>query len=292
MNERNVVTNSRRAKRIHVKNILDRLYAKYNHRQLIPPDPLQFVYKYTNRADMEIAGFLAAVLAYGRVQQIEKSVTNLLGRMGNHPADFVRSFNSTKRKKLSDFKHRFTTGDDISDLLTLLKGIIKSHGSIEAYFASHYNDTDSTIIPALTCFCDSLSAAYAAKHNGHVSRGLKYLLVNPARGSACKRLNMFLRWMVRQDDVDTGLWQSIDKAKLVVPIDVHMGRLCKILNLYNQKTTSLKAALDITAGFAAIEPTDPTKYDFALSRVGIIEGCTGKQNAHCIDCELQGFCGH
>jgi len=109
-----------------IKGILERLYEKYNRRELISPDPLQFVYRYSNQADMEIAAFLASALAYGRVQQIEKSLTNLLGRVGESPSEFVINFNKDKRQTLKDFKHRFTTGDDISDLLTLLRTIIYS----------------------------------------------------------------------------------------------------------------------------------------------------------------------
>ncbi len=127
-------------------------------------------------------------------------------------------------------------------------------------------------------------------HNGFITKGLSHLLPRPASGSACKRLNLFLRWMVRNDGVDTGLWELVGKAKLVVPVDVHMGRLCRILGLYDRKTVSLASALKITEGFAEIEPADPVKYDFALSRVGILEGCTGQHRSGCEFCELFQFC--
>ncbi len=280
------------SKRItQLKNVLERLYARYNHRDLIKPDPMQFLYRYPNRVDMEIAALLAAELAYGRVQQIEKSLTDLLGRMGCSPFDFVRDFDERKRAKLKDFKHRFTTGDDISDLLTLLKKVLNRHGSIERFFVRGYDYDDENIIPALSKFCDSLLDMYSKTYNRSVPRGLSYLLPRPAAGSACKRLNLFLRWMVREDDVDTGLWRSIDKAKLIVPIDVHMGRLCRILGLYDQKTVSLASAVKITQSFAEIEPADPVKYDFALSRIGIIENCDGSYQPACELCELFGFCG-
>jgi len=224
------------------------------------------------------------------VQQIEKSLNNLLGRMGESPYGFVINFDKNKRQTLKDFKHRFTTGDDISDLLTLLRIIINRCGSIEQYFALGYNPGDSTVIPALSQFCNSLLDIHAAGGKRQPARGLKYLLVSPDGGSACKRLNLFLRWMVRDDDVDTGLWKSIDKARLIVPIDVHMGRLCKILGLYDRKTVSLSAAVEITESFAEIEPADPVKYDFALSRIGILENCTGRRRKGCEFCELFGFC--
>ena len=273
-----------------LKAVLERLYARYNHRDLIKPDPMQFLYQYSNRADMEIAALLAAELAYGRVQQIEKSLNNLLGRMGDSPFEFVGGFDGRKRAKLKDFKHRFTTGDDISDLLVLLKRILERYGSIEKFFVQGYNPGDKNIIGALSKFCDLLLDMHAAEHNGQTNGGLKYLLVSPAGGSACKRLNLFLRWMVRDDDVDTGLWKSIDKAKLIVPVDVHMSRLCRILGFYDHKTVSLKTAIKITESFAEIEPADPVKYDFALSRIGIVEDCIGSYRPKCESCELLAFC--
>ena len=273
-----------------IRDILEKLYKRYNRRELISPDPLQFLYRYSDPADIEITAFLASALAYGRVQQIEKSLDNLLGRMGDSPSEFVINFDKDKRRTLKDFKHRFTTGNDISDLLTLLRTIISRCGSIEQYFALGYNPGDNNIIPALSKFCNSLLDIHAAGGKGQPTRGLKYLLVSPAGGSACKRLNLFLRWMVRDDDVDAGLWKSIDKAKLIVPIDVHMGRLCKILDLYDRKTVSLSAATEITESFAEIEPADPVKYDFALSRIGILENCNGRRRKDCEFCELFGFC--
>jgi uncharacterized protein (TIGR02757 family) len=273
-----------------IRDVLEKLYKRYNRCELISPDPLQFLYRYSDPADIEITAFLASAMAYGRVQQIEKSLNNLLGRMGDSPSEFVINFDKDKRRTLKDFKHRFTSGDDISDLLTLFGTVISRHGSLEQYFDLGYNPGDKNIIPALSKFCNSLLDIHAAGGKGQPTRGLKYLLVSPAGGSACKRLNLFLRWMVRDDDVDTGLWKSIDKAGLVVPVDVHMSRLCKILGLYDRKTVSLSAAAEITESFAEIEPADPVKYDFALSRIGILENCNGRRRKGCEFCELFGFC--
>lgn len=273
-----------------LRQILEGLYQKYNHYDLIKPDPLQFVYKYHSPSDREIVGFLSAALAYGRVEQIEKSLSNLFARMGNSPYTFVQGFDKDKRERLNGFKHRFTTGQDISDLLAILKQVLKRHGSIQKFFVEGYNPNDKNIIPALTKFCDSLWAMYSKEHNGQISSGLKFLLAGPAGGSACKRLNLFLRWMVRKDDVDLGLWKSVDKAKLIVPVDVHIGRLCRILGFYNHKTISLASAIKITESFATVEPADPVKFDFALSRIGITEGCNGKYNLRCEGCEIFALC--
>ena len=273
-----------------IRDCLQRLYARYNRREFIGSDPLQFVYEYSNPADMEIVALLAAELAYGRVQQIQKSLADLLGRMGESPFQFVRNFDKQKRAKLKDFKHRFTTGDDISDLLEPLRDIIDKFSSIEKFFVQGYNPGDKNIIPALSKFCDSLLDMYAKTHNGNITRGLSYLLPRPASGSACKRLNLFLRWMVRDDEVDAGLWKSVDKARLIVPVDVHVGRLCRIFGFHDRKTVSLSTALKITKSFAEIDPADPVKYDFALTRIGILEDCDGTYRPSCQNCELFAFC--
>ena len=269
---------------------LDALYEQYNHRRFIGDDPLQFVYKYTDPADMEAAGFFASALAYGRVQQISKSLERLFSIMGESPAGFIRNFTDADRRRLAGFKHRFNTGEDIADLSVLLKGVIKKHGSIEGYFVSGYSDSDISILPALTKFCEGLTSSYRRRHKGNVSRGLKYLLASPAGKSACKRFNLFLRWMVRDDDVDAGVWKSVDKSKLIVPVDVHMARLCGIMGFHRSTTANLKTAVEITENFAKIDPSDPVKYDFALSRIGIIENCNGKLNDRCPVCKLYEYC--
>ena len=273
-----------------IKDCLETLYARYNRREFIGSDPLRFVYEYSNPADMEVVALLAADLAYGRVQQIQKSLADLLGRMGKSPYAFVRGFGKAERRSLTGFKHRFTTGRHISDLLQLLRNVFEQSGSIEKYFLLGYNKDDENILPALSKFCDLLYAMHARQHGGQISRGLKYLLTSPTGGSVCKRLNLFLRWMVRDDDVDLGLWKSVDKAKLIVPVDVHIARLCGILGFHNGKTVSLSTALKITKSFVEIEPADPVKYDFALTRIGILDDCTGQQRSGCEFCELFAIC--
>jgi uncharacterized protein (TIGR02757 family) len=268
------------------KTLLEKLYARYNHRGFVPPDPLQFVYRYMDRRDMEIAAFLASALAYGRVRQIERSLTQLFDRMDNAPFHFTAHFNDSGRARLRSFKHRFTTGDDVADLLMLFRRVFDEEGSLESFFSRGYRDEDATVLPALSRFCGVL----CRMHRGPVPTGLNYLLADPSRGSVSKRLNLFLRWMIREDEVDPGLWKSIDKAKLIVPMDVHMSRLCRILGLHDDKTISQSTALKVTRAFAEIEPSDPVKYDFALSRIGILEDCHGRPHAGCVSCELHAIC--
>ncbi len=273
-----------------LKDTLERVYQRYNHRRFIGADPLQFAYRFCDPQDIEIAAFLASSLAYGRVQQIERSVNDLLGRMDSRPYRFVRTFSDAKRKRLTGFKHRFTTGETLADLMGLLRDVLREHGTLEAFFTSGDDPAQTTVVPALAHFCDRLTDAYARRHDGRLSRGLMYLLASPTRGSASKRLNLFLRWMVRRDAVDPGLWKSIDPARLIVPMDVHMARLCAILGLYEGRTISLATAVQVTESFARMEPTDPVKYDFALSRIGILDDCNGRRRNGCPACQLYPIC--
>lgn len=273
-----------------IKDVLEKLYHKYSHPRFIDPDPLLFVYHYSRPQDMEIAAFLAASLAYGKVMHIKKSLSYLFACIGNSPFEFVKNFDNRKRQKIRNFKHRFTTGDCLSDLMELLRNVLAQYGSIENFFIHGYNPNDENIIPALDRFCDSLLSMYAENHNGRISKDLRFLLPRPSAGSPCKRLNLFLRWMVRDDNIDTALWKSVDKAKLIVPLDVHMGRLCRILKFCDHKSSSLTAAVKITKSFAQIQPADPVKYDFSLSRIGIRDNCTAKYRNACRLCELYSFC--
>jgi len=270
--------------------MLERVYDRYNHRRFIGADPLQFAYRYSAPEDVEMAAFLAAALAYGRVQQIERSVENLLARMGPRPYKFVVGFNRSRRAKLAGFRHRFTSGETLAALFEVLRSVLREEGSLEACFARGYDPGDADVVPALTRFCDRISDRHARRRGGTLDRNFMYLLASPSRGSASKRLHLFLRWMVRDDEVDLGLWTSIDKARLIVPMDVHMGRLCHILGLYEGRTVSLKTAVQVTRGFAKIQPTDPVKYDFALSRIGIMENCNGRCGPACEACELLETC--
>jgi uncharacterized protein (TIGR02757 family) len=269
---------------------LESLYTTCNRREHIGHDPLQFLYNYSDKPDREIAAFLAACLSYGRVEQIEKSLTRLFYLLGRSPFDFVRNFNAANALRLRGFKHRFTTGRCLADLMWVLKDVLAEYGSIENFFIQGYSIDDENIIPALSKFCESLLGACARSHNSRVSRAFSFLLPTPERGSPCKRLNLFLRWMVRRDNVDPGLWNSIDKAKLIVPLDVHLARLTRMLGFHNQKSVSLRTAVRITGHFARIEPADPVKYDFTLCSLAILAHCTGSYGSQCEACKLLALC--
>ena len=242
---------------------LEKLYALYHRRELVHPDPLEFLYDYPDLGDREVVALVASSLAYGRVAQILKSVSTVLERMGPSPSAFLlNSSLGSLLSTFSDFKHRFTTGEELALMLWNAKGLIEQYDSLYACFTALSNDSDDTVLPALSAFVRAFNPS--AQTNGKFS-----LLPSPHQGRACKRLNLFLRWMVRKDEVDPGGWDSVPASKLIVPLDVHMHRVCLLLKLTKRKHGDLRTAVDITQAFRRIAPEDPVRYDFVITRLGI-----------------------
>lgn len=241
---------------------LERLYNLYNSRKWVHPDPLEFLYEYPDFKDREVAGLIASSLAYGRVAQILKSVSGVLEKMGPSPYDFLMSTTpSTLLHVYSDFKHRFTTGEELAAMLIGAKSVIERFDSLYNCFLSGFRDDDETVLTGLSF----LANEFRTELNGNCNS----LLPLPERGSACKRWNLFLRWMVREDHVDPGGWNRVSPAKLIVPLDTHMYRICLLLGMTGRKNADMRTALEITRAFRKIEPQDPVRYDFALTRLGI-----------------------
>ncbi|HOX29162.1 MAG TPA: TIGR02757 family protein [bacterium] len=245
------------------KKSLELIYEKFNRREYVHPDPLEFLYRYADPAEREIVGLMASSLAYGRVNQILKSVEEALGRMEPAPRIFIR--NSTPaviRKRFEGFKHRFASGSDMAGFLIGVKSVIRDHGSLKDCFLSHYEEADESLLPAAEKFVSEITCVFDGE--------CCHLAPSPEKGSACKRLNLFLRWMVRRDDVDPGGWDELPAAKLIMPLDTHIHRLSRnVLHITTRNQADLKAAEEITREFATISPEDPVKYDFALTRFGI-----------------------
>jgi len=242
---------------------LDGLYATYNHRDFVHPDPLEFLYHYPALQDREIVALIASSLAYGRVAQILKSVSSVLCRMGPSPFHFVMTSPlESLLAAFSDFKHRFTAGRELAWMLWGARCAIEKHGSLLGCFLAGWNEKESTVLPGLSAFVKAFPVNSAGCRGG-------FLLPSPANGSACKRLNLFMRWMVRQDDVDPGGWGQIPPSKLIVPLDVHMHRISLGFRLTNRKQADLRTAVEVTQAFKKVAPEDPVRYDFALTRLGI-----------------------
>ncbi|MFH2000871.1 MAG: TIGR02757 family protein [Planctomycetota bacterium] len=240
---------------------LEALYNRYNHKSWVHPDPLEFLYAFGQIRDREIAGLIASALAYGRVAQILVSTASILDRMP-FPYEFIMR-NDKKRmlRTFGGFKHRFTTADDLVDFLLAVKKVLNQFGSIEACFASGLDRKAENIVPAMEKFVQALDLK---REKGRFS-----LIPHPDRKSACKRTNLFLRWMVRKDNVDPGGWTAIDPSLLIIPLDTHMHRIALRLGLTERKQADLRCALEVTGSFREINPKDPTRYDFALTRLGI-----------------------
>ncbi|BBJ27307.1 TIGR02757 family protein [Athalassotoga saccharophila] len=241
------------------KDLLESLYARYNKYEYIHPDPLEFLYNYPDIRDREIVGLIAASLAYGRVSQILKDVSFVLDKM-ERPYEFI--MNSDREyfeNKFEGFIHRYTDVKELTQFLMNLKSILQRFGSIHDAFKSGMKIKDENVIPALSNFIRLI-----------VPDGKKNTLVPSAEcKSPCKRLNLFLRWMVRHDEVDPGGWDDIPPSKLIVPLDTHMHHISLVLGLTSRKQADMKAAYEITENFKAISPEDPVKYDFCLTRLGI-----------------------
>ncbi len=279
-----------------IKPYLDGLYNKYREEYLYT-DPLKFAHKYHAPEDREISGFIASALAYGNVKQIDKSVDFILKTMGSSPRDFVDNYTPAAGSKyLEGFKHRFNTGKDICVLLYYFNNIFKKHKSLEGLFLTGYKKEDKTIGPALSDFCRYVLSINPLPFypGGKLppQAGVRYFFASPENGSACKRMNLFLRWMVRRaDNLDLGLWKRVDPAKLVIPLDVHVTRMAQRLGLTNLKTASWKMALQITKNLRLLDPDDPVKYDFALCRPGILKKCgTKREPEACKNCEIYHVC--
>ena len=248
------------------RETLERLYGKLNRREFVHPDPLELLYLYDDPDDREIVGLIASTLAYGRVKQILRSASNALDRMGPHPAAFVRNSSpDSLRRAFAGFKHRFTTGGALSSMLDGVRVAIDKHGTLGGFFGTLLRPEDETVLPALTSFVGAMTDAPCSASSVEGACPLP----DPERGSACKRLHLFLRWMVRSDAVDPGGWDAVPASKLIVPLDTHMHRLSLTLGLTDRRQANGRTALEVTSAFREFSPDDPVKYDFALTRLGI-----------------------
>ena len=245
-----------------LKKALDSLYERYGWKRYVDPDPLVFLYDYPDIRDREIAGLIASSLAFGGVRQIMASVEKVLSPMGRSPREFVTT---TSRRHLSRifeaFRHRWASSEDLVRMLTGVRSVIEKHGSLEKGFTAGMKKDDVDVIPAMTRFASEIVCTGSGAGT--------CLIPDPCRKSACKRLNLFLRWMVRSDNVDPGGWNCVPASKLIIPLDTHMFRFASLLGMTGRKQANLATAREITAEFAKMSPDDPVRYDFALTRLGI-----------------------
>jgi uncharacterized protein (TIGR02757 family) len=269
-----------------LKRSLDALYRSYDFAGRVEHDPINFPKKYRHKGDREAAGLVAAVLAYGKVSLFMPVVERILGALGSSPSAYIADFDlKGAGRALGGVRYRFQRTDDILALLYSMGVLLRRHGSIEGAFMARYSGDDSTTGPALEGLVEEImdidtSKVYGTKEK---PRGFLQLFPSPRRGSACKRLNLYLRWMVRNHDIDLGLWKGVSPSKLVVPLDAHIARVSRCLGLTSRKSDDWKTALEITGSLREFDPEDPLKYDFALCHRGIMGLC---EKDLCGECEL------
>ncbi len=247
-----------------LKNFLDAKVLQYEHPKFVKSDPLQIPHRYSKKEDIEISAFLTATIAWGNRKSIINNATRLMQLMDDAPYDFTVNHQETDLEKLSGFVHRTFNAQDASYFIQSLRNIYNNHGGLEALFTK--NRAKDTLQPSISSFKKIFfELPHPARTQKHVS--------DPQKGSAAKRINMFLRWMVRPKvkEVDFGLWKNIGTAQLSCPLDLHSGNVARKLKLLHRKQNDAKALAELDKSLRNLDPIDPVRYDFALFGLGVFE---------------------
>jgi uncharacterized protein (TIGR02757 family) len=255
----------------HLKPALDRLYEDFNYPDSAA-DPIQIVRRYARDDDREIVGLAAASLAFGRVSSVLQSIERMAAVMGAAPAAYVRRFDCRRDgPAFADIVHRWTGGNDLVALLWVARQMIDRAGSVEGFFLEGYDAAADDVESAIESFSTRALALDLKSAYGRVPRrpGVCFFFPRPSTGSACKRMNLYLRWMVRRDALDLGVWRRVSPAKLIVPLDTHVIRVGRQLRLTRYASPGWRMARDITASLRRLEPSDPVKYDYSLCHLGM-----------------------
>lgn len=278
-----------------LKRLLDELYQDRSQEHLAN-DPLSFCHRYPSPEDREVVGLIAASFAYGNVKIIRKNLEAIFRSMGRSPRRFVEQFEVDRgAKQFAGFKHRFNDSRDLCALLWACRQMLREAGSVESWLLRFHATGSEDVTDTLAGF----AAAAKGIDLSPVFHGpalppdsyFPFFFPSPASGSACKRLCMYLRWMVRPaDGIDLGLWQGISPSQLVIPVDAHIQRIARFLGLTSRRQADWRMAREITAALRRLDPADPVKYDFVLCHLGISEGCDGKRRSACADCPICEIC--
>lgn len=288
---------------------LDSIFQEFHQSRFLSSDPLEFVHRFQNPWDQEAVALLASVLAYGQVKQIQKSlevVLSKINQLAKSPHHFVQkmhlsAFQRKSEKVFADFVHRFNCGNDLILLFRLLNKSWSEYGSLGNHFNSFLHREDQTIENALSHLIANWRNWIARESTPTFS----YLLTSPKDGSCCKRWCMFLRWMGRKDSLDPGLWTEkspilsqpkstssfLGAHQLIMPLDTHTGRISQYLGFTSRKSLNWRAAMEVTQALKKLDPKDPIRFDFALSRLGILEICQKRYRQEiCLKCQLLPVC--
>ena len=261
-------TKSLSRKKIHtLKPYLDSLVQKIEVPEYIDSDPIQFMHAFESKTDREIAGFFAAIMAWGRRDIVISKVDDLLNRMNYRPTEYVQNFSESDVPELETFKHRTFKPIDIYWLIKGLQTILKDYGDFEGFWSSCYQQAKKEEREFITVFHErffELHPETPLRTRKHIS--------NPEKNSSAKRLYMYLRWCIRKSKVDLGIWNFMSPPELKIPLDVHVARQARRLGLLSRKQNDWKAVLELTEKLQVLDPDDPTKYDFALFGLGVYPG--------------------
>ncbi len=275
-----------------LKAQLDPLYDKFGS-TYIDSDPIALVKRFGNPNDQEIVALIISMLAFGQVGQIVKAGEAALERMGWQPYDYILQMErEIELSRWSRWYYRMVKGSDILRLLFAIKEILKKHRSLAAWVLTCYRDEDPHLGLTWGRCVEELKAVDKAtwKLRRSRGRGFSHLLPDPRKKSACKRAHLLLRWMVRKDGVDLGLW-DLPANKLMIPVDTHIHRIAQYIGLTDRTDISFQTAMEITENLKILDPADPVKYDFALCRLGILKMCPKKRHPQkCVECPIQKVC--
>jgi uncharacterized protein (TIGR02757 family) len=280
-----------------LKRHLDHFLETFPKESRIASDPVQFVHRYDDPRDREIAGLIASAFAYGNVKIVLRSVESALHFLGRSPSQAIAAFDPEKdARRLRGFYHRFNTSRDLAVLFWILRRALEDYGSLEAAFGKGVSPEDADVTAGLERFGSVLLGFGHERFypRGELKRriGVRFLFPRPSEGSACKRMNLFLRWMVRpHDGVDCGVWTVAAPRQLVIPLDTHIARISTYIGLTAMRSPGWSMALDVTRSLRRLDPTDPLRYDFALCHLGIAGDCPRKRDLQkCGRCPILAIC--
>ncbi|HEY2151017.1 MAG TPA: TIGR02757 family protein [Vicinamibacterales bacterium] len=277
---------------IELKPVLDRLYSNFNHADSAT-DPIQIVRRFARDDDREVVAFIAAALAFGRVASVLQSIERVLAVMGPAPAAYVRAFDPVRDRAAFDgIVHRWIREADIVALLWVMRQMVDRAGSIEGFFLEGDDPSAEDVADALDSFSmRALALDLKAVYRRVPKRaGVGYFFPRPSAGSGCKRLNLFLRWMVRRDALDLGVWRRVSPSRLIVPLDTHVIRVGRCLRLTSYTSPGWRMARDVTRSLRRLDPDDPVKYDFSVCHLGMMNACGFSRPQADAHCPLRGAC--
>jgi uncharacterized protein (TIGR02757 family) len=250
------------------KNVLDKLVNIYETPEFIKDDPVQFPHKFSTKKDIEIAGFIASLLAYGNRKVFIKKLDTLFEIAQNEPLNFILNFEA---KILGDFNYRFGTTEDFVQIFSIMRQLYNQDGGLEELFKNGYNVANKNteiVNPSINMFIPICDYFYS-KFTPETQNGQKFMIPNPQNGGAMKRMCMFLRWMIRKGPVDLGIWDFMKPSELFIPLDTHVARISRKIGILTRNSNDFKSVIEITENLRELDPQDPIKYDFALFGYGV-----------------------